>query len=136
MKVKDVMTRKVDFVTTDYTLQQVAEKMKEMDVGEFPVLIGEEAVGIVTDRDIVIRGIAHGYDPKVGKVVEAMTEGIISCNEEDEIEKAAKIMASHKIRRLSVTDENGKMSGVVSLGDLAQKLDKSMVGEVLMEISK
>ena len=136
MKVKDIMTRKIDFVTADFTLQQTAEKMKEMDVGEFPILMGDEAVGIVTDRDIVIRGVAHGHDPKVGKVVEAMTEGIISCKEDDAIEEAARIMASHKIRRLPVMDTNGKMSGIISLGDLAQNIDKSRVGEMLMEISR
>jgi CBS domain-containing protein len=136
MLVKEIMTRKVDYVTHENTLQEAADKMKELDVGELPIVVGGEAVGIITDRDIAVRGVAHGLDPKAAKVVDAMTEGIVACSEDDDIEKAAKMMGAHKIRRLPVTDTDGRMSGVVSLGDLALKLDKALVGEVLTEISK
>jgi CBS domain-containing protein len=136
MLVKEVMTRKVEFVTNENTLQETAEKMKSLSVGELPIVIGNEAVGIVTDRDIAIRGVAHGLDPKSAKVIETMSEGIISCKENDSIESAAKTMGSQKVRRLPVMNENGEMSGMVSIGDLALNLDKALVGEVLMEISK
>jgi CBS domain-containing protein len=69
-------------------------------------------------------------------VVEAMTEGVIACKEEDDIEKAARIMSSHQIRRLPVMDAGGKMTGMVSLGDLARNLDPAQAGEVLREISR
>jgi CBS domain-containing protein len=136
MQVKDIMSRDVEFVTNNNTLQEAAEKMKDLDVGELPIVVGKEAVGIITDRDIVVRGVAHGLDPKAATVVDAMTEKIIVCREDDEIEKVARTMGAKKIRRLPVMDNDGQMSGVVSLGDLALNLDKSLVGEVLMEISK
>jgi CBS domain-containing protein len=136
MLVKEVMTRDVEYVTNESTLQEAAEKMKELDVGELPIAIGNEAVGVLTDRDIVIRSIAHGNDPKVAKVIDAMTEGIIACYEDDKIEKAAKSMGKHRVRRLPVLNENGNITGMISIGDLASNLDNSLVGEVLMEISK
>jgi len=135
MQVKDIMTTDVDFVTNENTLQEAAEKMLRLDVGELPVVVGKEAVGIVTDRDITIRAVAHGLDPKATAVVNAMTEGLVACRENDDIAQAARTMGAHKIRRMPVIDETGKMSGVVSLADLAQNLDKTLVGEVLTQIS-
>lgn len=136
MKVKEIMTSNVDYVTAEATLQETAEKMKDLDVGELPVVAGKEAVGIITDRDITVRAVAHGLIPQSARVVDAMTEGVVACSEEDTIDKAAEIMGGRKIRRLPVTDVNGKMNGVVSLGDLALNLDKSRVGEVLAQISR
>jgi CBS domain-containing protein len=135
MLVKEIMTRDVEYVTDKNTLQEAADKMKTLGVGELPIFINNDVVGIVTDRDIVIRGIAQGLDPKVAKVVDTMTEGVIACKEEDQIENAAKAMGTHKIRRLPVLNESGKMTGMVSIGDLSQKLDPKLSGEVLMEIS-
>jgi CBS domain-containing protein len=119
MQVKEIMTSDVEFVTTDTTLEKTAEKMRVLDVGELPVVLGEEAVGVITDRDIVVRAVAHGLVPQAAKVTEAMTEGVVACSQDDNIEKAAEIMANRKIRRLLVMDAGGKMSGVVSLGDVA-----------------
>jgi CBS domain-containing protein len=135
MQVKEIMTSDVEFVTTDTTLEKTAEKMRVLDVGELPVVLGEEAVGVITDRDIVVRAVAHGLVPQAAKVTEAMTEGVVACSQDDNIEKAAEIMANRKIRRLLVMDAGGKMSGVVSLGDVALNLDKSKVGSILAQIS-
>jgi CBS domain-containing protein len=135
MQVKEIMTPDVEFVTTDTTLEKTAERMRDLNVGELPVVLGEEAVGVITDRDIVVRAVAHGLVPQAAKVTEAMTEGVFACSQEDDIEKAAEIMANRKIRRLLVMDAGGKMSGVVSLGDVALNLDKSKVGGVLAQIS-
>jgi CBS domain-containing protein len=136
MLVKDIMSHDVEFVNNENTLQEAAEKMKDLDVGELPIIVGNEAVGVITDRDIVIRGVAHGLVPNVATVVDAMTEGIIACKEDDTIEEVARTMSSKKVRRMPVMDADGRLSGMVSLGDLALNLDKSLVGEVLMEISK
>jgi CBS domain-containing protein len=135
MQVKEIMTSEVEFVTTEITLEKTAQKMKDLDVGELPVVLGGEAVGVITDRDIVVRAVAHGLVPQEAKVTDAMTEGVVACSQDDSIEKAAEIMASRKIRRLLVMDAGGKMSGVVSLGDVALNLDKSKVGSVLAQIS-
>ena len=136
MLVKEIMQAPVEFVTNENTLQEAAEKMKELGVGELPIVVGKETVGVITDRDITIRGVAHGLDPKSAKVVDAMTEGVVACKQEDDIERAAKLMGENKIRRLPVMDDAGKMIGMVALGDLAMNLDKSRVGEVLMKISR
>jgi CBS domain-containing protein len=136
MRVREIMTDSVDFVTNENTLQEAAEKMKELDVGELPIIVGKEAVGVITDRDIAIRGVALGLDPTSAKVVDAMSEGIVSCRQDDEAEMAARLMGEHKIRRLPVTDADGNMTGMLSLGDLAAKLDKSLIGDVLMQISR
>ena len=135
MQVKEIMTPDVEFVTTDTTLEKTAERMRDLNVGELPVVLGEEAVGVITDRDIVVRAVAHGLVPQAAKVTEAMTEVVFACSHEDDIEKAAEIMANRKIRRLLVMDAGGKMSGVVSLGDVALNLYKSKVGGVLAQIS-
>lgn len=134
MQVKDVMTPNADFISAEKTLQEAAEVMKDKGVGHLPVVMGKDAVGIVTDRDITIRGVAHGLEPRVATVIDVMTEGLVACREEDTLEAAAGIMGERKVRRLPVMDADGKMSGVVSLSDLALKLDRSVVGEALMKI--
>jgi len=134
--IKEIMSKDIEYVTDKNTLQEAAEKMLTLNVGELPIVIGDSAVGIITDRDIVVRGIAQGLDPKSTHVVNSMTEGIEACAENDSIEKAAQIMSEKKIRRLPVMDTDGKMSGMVSLRDLALNMDSEKIGEVLMEISK
>ena len=136
MQVKDIMTKDIEYVTNENTLQEAAEMMLRLDVGELPVVVGNEAVGVITDRDITVRGVAHGLDPKAALVVDAMTEGVIACQESDDIEKVARSMGSHKIRRMPVMDDDGKMNGVVSLADLSQKLDSAVMGDVLSQISR
>jgi CBS domain-containing protein len=136
MQVKDIMTQDIEYVTNENTLQEAAEMMLRLDVGELPVVVGNEAVGIITDRDITVRGVAHGLDPKAATVVDAMTEGIISCQESDDIEQVARSMGSHKIRRMPVMDGSGQMNGMVSLADLSQKLDSAVMGDVLSQISR
>jgi CBS domain-containing protein len=136
MNVSEIMTSDVDVVSNENTLQEAAAKMKDLDIGELPIVVGDEAVGMITDRDIAIRGVAHGLDPKAAKVVDAMSEGVIYCKADDDIQKAAGIMSRRKIRRLPVMDDAGKMVGVVSLGGLAMKLEPSSVGDVLRAISK
>lgn len=136
MLVKDIMTTKVEYVNNDATLKEAANKMKDFDIGELPVVMGREAVGIVTDRDIVVRGVAHGHNPQVATVVEVMTEGIVACREDDELERAAKTMSDRKVRRLPVLDPQGKLTGVISLGDLARSLDHCIAGETLTAISR
>lgn len=136
MLVKEIMSPNVAFVTDKNTLQEAAEKMQTLDVGELPIVIGRTAVGIITDRDIAIRGVAHGLDPRVTKVVDSMSEGVTACRESDTIEEAARIMGANRIRRLPVMDAEGRMSGMVSLGDMAQRLSSGDAGKVLAEISR
>ena len=79
MQVREIMTKEVEYVTNETSLQDAAEIMRRLDVGELPVVIGNEVAGIVTDRDITVRGVAEGFDPKTAEVVDIMTAGVIAC---------------------------------------------------------
>jgi CBS domain-containing protein len=135
VKIRDLMSTNIDWVTAEETIEQAAAKMKESNVGDMPVVIGDEAVGMLTDRDITIRIAAHGLDPQKTHVSDAMTEGIVACKEDDDVETAARLMGEKQVRRLLVVKDGGKLSGVVSLGDLATSVDEELVGDVLRKIS-
>ncbi len=136
MLVKEVMTPSVQFVSSDESIRQAAVKMEELNVGAIPVIVGDEAVGMVTDRDIVVRSVAQGLDPEKHKVMEVLSEGIISCNEENDVKTAANLMEDQQIRRLLVKDNDGKVRGIVSLGDLAVNTEQQLSGEILKKVSE
>jgi CBS domain-containing protein len=135
MKIRDIMTRDIGYTTAEETIEQAAGKMKELNVGDVPVVVGGEAVGMLTDRDITIRIAALGLDPQKTHVSDAMTEGIVACREDEDVEVAARLMAEKQVRRLLVIEDGGKLAGVVSLGDLATSVDQELVGDVLKKIS-
>src|SRR5688572_18291085 len=137
MKIKDVMTRSVETVRPDQTLQEAAAKMKSLDVGPIPVTENDRVVGILTDRDIVLRGVADGRDARTTKVRDAMTSNVVCCKEDDDVKDAAKQMKDRQIRRIVVVDAQQRVSGIVSLGDIAvDTSDEKMSGRVLEEVSK
>jgi len=137
MKVKDVMTTSVECVRPETTLQEAAAKMKSLNVGSLPVCEGDRPIGIVTDRDIVIRAIAAGRDPRTGRVPEAMTADVVSVLETVDVKDAARLMKDRQIRRIVVVDSNKRVVGIVSLGDIAvDARDDKMSGDVLEKISK
>lgn len=136
MKVKDIMTREPACVAPDATLGEVATLMKQEDCGSIPVVRDGKLVGIVTDRDIVVRGLAGGKDPKATKVSDVMSADPVCIGPEDDVREAQEIMADRQIRRLPVV-EDGKLSGIVVLGQIARgEKDEERVGETLEEISK
>ncbi|MDZ7700393.1 MAG: CBS domain-containing protein [Deltaproteobacteria bacterium] len=135
MQAKDVMTRQVEAVRSDGTIQQAAAKMEELNVGVLPVIAGDEVVGMITDRDIVVRSVAQGLDPEKHKVMEAATEGVVSCNEEDEVSTVIQLMEDKQIRRVLVKSD-GKVTGIISLGDLAVQIRQEKAGEALKEVSE
>jgi CBS domain-containing protein len=137
MQLKDVMTSNVEVVHPNAVLQDAAKKMRDLDVGSLPVCDGQRLVGTLTDRDITIRAIAEGRDPKATSVREAMTPQIIYCFEDQPIEEAAKLMKERQIRRLPVISRDKRLVGIVSLGDLAVDTDNArMAGQTLTEISE
>ena len=137
MLIKDVMTRGVEVVRPDETLQQAARKMKSIDVGPLPVCDGERLVGMITDRDIIVRATAEGRDPKTTPVKEAMTPGVVYVFEDQDIEEAALLMRQRQIRRLVVLDKNKRLVGILSLGDLAEDSgDDQLSGDVLEGVSE
>lgn len=134
---RDVMTPQPAFVTQDETIQRAAELMSQLDVGALPVCDGRRLAGMVTDRDITVRCVASGADPKSAKVADAMSRDVQWCNEDDSVDAAREKMASSQIRRLPVIDKNQELVGMVSLGDLAVKTeDSSGAGQALEGVSQ
>jgi CBS domain-containing protein len=122
MKVQDVMTRTVEYLSSTATLSEAARKMKELDTGFLPLSDRDNGKleGVVTDRDIVIRCVAEGKDPNSVSVAEAKTNKVLYCFADDDVESVADNMSDQKIYRLVVLNnrEEKKLVGVVSLGDM------------------
>ncbi len=137
MRVKDVLTPDVETVTPDTRLHEVARKMKELNVGSVPVCSGKRLLGMITDRDITIRATAEGRDPSNTPVSEAMTDEVIFCYEDQDVDVARQLMEQYQVRRLPVVDGQDQLVGIVSLGDLATRAgEEEEMGEALREISE
>ena len=135
MRVADVMTADVQVASPNDTIAQVARRMSEIDSGVMPVVQGDEIVGLITDRDIVIRVVGENRDSEIA-VSEVMTSNVETCRADDKLKEATKRMADLQIRRLLVVDDHGKLAGVLSLGDVAREHSARAVGEALEEISE
>jgi CBS domain-containing protein len=136
MKVRNLMTKDVRTADIDTSLTEVAKSMKSLDVGSIPVCDNDNnIVGIVTDRDIVLRFVAAGSSEN-SKAQDIMSTHIVSVSPETDVHEAANIMAKNQIRRLPVV-ENGKLEGIVAIGDFAtQNIHVNEAGEALSDISK
>jgi CBS domain-containing protein len=133
-RVADIMTRSIATVQRDETLQAAAERMREMDVGSLPVLDGKAIAGMVTDRDITVRGVAAGMIPQESRVADVMTEEIRWCRADDSVEQVLAEMGDAQVRRLAVLDANNEIVGIVALGDIATR-QSADTDETLREIS-
>ena len=132
--IADIMTRSVAAVGRDETLQAAARRMREMDVGALPVTDGRARAGMVTDRDIAIRGVAEGMVAQEALVADVMTEEVAFCNETDSVEAVMAQMGDAQVRRLPVLGANREIVGIVALADLATR-QSSPTDETLREIS-
>ena len=119
MKVKKIMHKGVQWVSPDTSITTLAKKMKQYDVGALPVGENDRLIGMVTDRDIAVRGFANGKDISKLTAKDIMTKGIIWCRARDSAGQAARVMESKQVRRLPVIDENKRMVGMLSLGDIS-----------------
>lgn len=136
MKVKDIMTRDIAYINPDSKVIEAAQMMQKHNVGSIPVCDHSGVVGIVTDRDIIVRNIAHGKDPKETPVRDVMTGQVITASPDMEVDEVAQMMASKQIRRVPVV-ENNMIVGMVALGDIATDRRFTMeASEALSEISK
>ncbi|NLM27918.1 MAG: CBS domain-containing protein [Clostridiaceae bacterium] len=136
MKVRDIMTKSVTSISPEATVKDAAQLMQRHNVGSIPVVDANGLVGIVTDRDIVIRNIALGQDPYSTPVKNVMTSQVTTVTPDEDVNKITQMMSSRQIRRIPVV-ENQKLVGMVSLGDLATTGVTSMeASEALAEISK
>ncbi len=139
MQVSDVMTRDVETIPPDASLQQAAEVMEAMGVGSLPVCDGRRLVGTLTDRDIVVRGVATGRSPVEMLVRECMTEDISYAFEDEDAEEVLARMKTLQVRRLAVLDREKNLVGIVALGDIATEpraANLREVGEAVAEISE
>lgn len=137
MKIKDIMTPEVEIVGPDASLQEAAAKMRSCDCGAVPVCDGKKVVGIITDRDIVVRAVAAGDDFFSKKVSDVMSRDVAYCFEDDDLSKAERLMEDKQIRRLIVLDASKQLAGIVSIGDLAVEGEQeAKVGEVLERVSE
>ena len=135
MKICDVMTRNVETVSPDQTVQEAAGFMLSADTGSIPVTDGDKLVGMITDRDIAVRGIAKGYGPDT-PVRDLMTGDIVAVRETDNVSDVAAKMSEAQVRRMPVIDSNAKLCGIVSLGDLSREADGDSASEVLSGVSQ
>ncbi|WHY68590.1 CBS domain-containing protein [Neobacillus sp. SuZ13] len=133
--IRDIMTSEVESCTLLDNVYEVALKMKELNVGAIPILDQEKLVGMITDRDIVVRGVAEKH-PGSTKVEDIMSNELITITPDSTSKEAAKLMAEHQIRRLPVV-EGDKLVGIVSLGDFAiRELTDDQAKVALTEISE
>jgi CBS domain-containing protein len=134
MQVSEVMTRQVELVDPKTAIQEAARRMRDGDVGALPVGQDGQLVGMITDRDIVVCGLAEGRDAST-TVQEVLSPSVFFCRESDTIENAADAMAEHQVRRLPVLDENDQLVGIVALGDVA-RADQDAGGAALDDVSQ
>lgn len=137
MKLNEVMTPEVETISPDATLQQAARKMASLDVGFLPIVQDDEVLGVITDRDIAVRAAARGLDPKHTEVRSAMTETLICAYTMQDVEVGARLMMENQIRRLPILDDEKRLVGIISLGDLSKAVtDVGLVAHTLERISE
>ena len=137
MQLKEIMTKDVELLDSEATVKDAARAMKRRNIGAIPLRKGDRLVGMVTDRDIVVRALADGLDVGKIKVSQIMTSPIAYCFEDQSIEEAAQIMEEKQIRRLPVLSRQKRLVGFVSLGDVAvQGHDEMLSGKVLEAVSE
>ncbi|MCH4267791.1 MAG: CBS domain-containing protein [Brevundimonas sp.] len=135
MKIRDVMSKDVQVARPEDTLQNVAGRMAAGDFGFIPVADGDRLIGALTDRDIVVRGMASGAGPEA-RVLDVLSRDALVVRADDDLKVALDLMSSRQIRRLPVVDKDGRLVGVVSLGDLSTRVKERYAGEALEEISR
>jgi CBS domain-containing protein len=136
MQIKDVMTTDVSFVEPNTPIREIARRMREADIGSTPVIENGRLVGMVTDRDIIVRIVAEGMNVETAMARDAMSPGILYCFDDDTVEHVLDNMGDNQIRRLPVVDRDKRLVGVVSLGDLSLAGKRKAAGEALQEISQ
>ena len=135
-KLRDIMTRDVEIIAPKATVQEAAKKMQDLNVGALPVCDGDKLTGMLTDRDLVMRVLAEGRNPKTVTVSEAISKDVVFCFEDDGVDKASQLMAQHQIRRLPVMSSTKRLVGIVTLGDVAVHGKNSEAsGDVLQQVS-
>jgi CBS domain-containing protein len=136
MKVKEVMHKGVDWVSPDTPVSELAKLMRDHDVGAIPIGENDHLVGMVTDRDIVCKGLAKDeFDQRRATARDVMTEQIHCCREDDDLAKATRHMEQLKVRRLPVINKSKRMTGMLSLGDISHSAPADLVSDCVKGIA-
>lgn len=136
MLVNELMTRQVELVGPNDSIQQAAKAMARIDVGVLPVAEGDRLVGMITDRDIAIRAVAEGRDPARTIVKDVMSPEVRYCFDDEEVADVADNMAEQQVRRLPVVNREKRLVGILSLADLAREREPRAAGEALQGIAR
>jgi len=137
MLVKQCMIRDVQLASPETTIKEAAQKMRDGDFGALPVAENDRLIGMVTDRDIVIRAVSEGKDPNSTKVTDCMTKQVLYCYEDQTLEEVAKNLGDNQIRRVPVLSREKRLVGIVALGDIATSdVSPNKVEETLSDISQ
>ena len=133
--IREAMTPNPATIESGTSAQEAARTMKTEDVGSLPIVEGDRLIGVVTDRDIAIRIVAEGKsaDTAVGEIA---SKDVVTVDPQQSLEEAARLMAEHQVRRLPVTEEDGKLVGILAQADVAQSGHDSLTGEVVQQISQ
>lgn len=134
MKVSDIMTRDVHLLGPDQTIREAASIMADIDAGALPVGENDRLVGMITDRDIVVRAVAKGKSLDT-RVADVMSKEVLYCFDTDDIDAVARNMGKSQVRRLPVVNRDKRLVGVVSLGDLARNDDPTTIGRAVSHVS-
>jgi len=136
MKLQDIMTRDIQWIGPETSIHETAQLMQSHDVGFLPVGDANNPLGVITDRDIVVRAIAEDMDPESAKAQDIMSTDLLTLPQDCTVEEAAQVMEDRQVRRLLVEDAKHQIVGVLSLGDLAFRThDQRLSGEALERVS-
>lgn len=138
MKVKDIMTADPACAVPETPLAEIGQMMIDFDCGEIPIVDDEETmrpVGVITDRDIVVRTVGRGIDPMDLEVGEIMSTPVVTIDCDASFEECCRLMEEKQIRRIPVTGSRGEICGIVALADIARFADKTNTGEIVQEVS-
>ena len=135
MKISECMSRDVRVCAPDHTLQSAAQTMAEIDAGFLPVGENDRLIGIITDRDIAVRGVAKGRPPG-SSIREVMSSEVCYCFEDDDTDEVVENMSEIQVRRLPVVDRDKRLVGIVALSDIARCGDRTATGEALSDIAR
>ena len=120
MQIKEIMTTDPELIDPEASIRKAAKRMRDEDIGALPVGENDRLIGMVTDRDIAVRGVAEDRAPETTTVRDVMSEKVYYCFEDDDVEDAARCMAENQVRRLPILNRDKRLTGIVSLADIAQ----------------
>jgi CBS domain-containing protein len=134
--IRDVMTSNPRTIEPSTPIHEAARLMRDENVGSLPIVEGDRLQGMLTDRDIAIRAVADGKDPKSTTAQDIASRDLVTIDPEQNLDEALRLMASHQVRRLPVCEEDGRLVGILAQADAAMKGDEREVGRTVEEISR